>query len=88
MEVKTEMAGSVTVGAPEEIALADGSVSARPVTVEYVSSGKVAGTWTEKIWFATSDWLPVRMERTIGLSGPANISENSQLVLKSLQPTT
>lgn len=88
MEVKADLLGSVTVGEIEEIVVGGTPVETRPVSIDYVASGKVSGTWSEKIWFSESDWLPVRIVRQIDLSGPASISESSELNLKTLEPST
>ncbi|MEZ5310086.1 MAG: hypothetical protein R2735_05745 [Microthrixaceae bacterium] len=88
MEVNADMTGSLTVGAPEAIDVGGTAVQARPVAINYVASGKVSGPWSETIWMAVDDWLPVKIVREINLRGPANIRETSELNLKSLEPTT
>lgn len=87
MEVRAELSGSLSVGSSERLEIGGRPVSARPVSIEYLASGKVTGTWSEKVWVSDTDWLPVKVVREISLSGSASIKENSELTLKSLDPS-
>ena len=50
-------------------------------------TGDLTGTWDETTWW-TTEHLPVRIERTLDLSGPATFSETSKLQLISLTPAS
>ena len=58
-----------------------------PVNVNYAASGDLKGTWDETTWW-TDEHLPVRIERTLDLSGPATFSETSKLQLTSRTPAS
>ncbi len=54
---------------------------------DWVVTGDLTGTWDETTWW-TDEHLPVRIERTLDLSGPATFSETSKLQLTSLTPAS
>lgn len=61
-------------------------VSTTPLEITYTVSGDLRGTWSEKLWLS-DDMLPVRIVRSLELSGPATFTEHSTLELSHLSPT-
>lgn len=91
VEVKADLVGSVTTGAPEMVDVGGDSVRAVPVTLSYdavSADAKVTGAWSETVWMSEASWLPLRFDRNIGLLGTATIKETSKLDLDSLIPET
>jgi hypothetical protein len=62
-------------------------VAVTPINLHYAVTGDLTGTWDETTWW-TTEHLPVRIERTLDLSGPATFSETSKLQLISLTPAS
>lgn len=85
--ISATLEGTAARGAPEELRVGTASVHATPITVTYDVTGDLSGTWTETLWLGDAN-LPIRMERTLDLSGPATFTERSQLHLESLTPAT
>ncbi len=85
--ITAELQGTATVGAPETRTIGDAEVEVTPLRVVYDVTGDLTGTWTGTQWL-TVEHLPVRIERTLDLSGPATFSERSTLDLTSLSPAT
>ncbi|MGB3410421.1 MAG: hypothetical protein WBA45_04430 [Microthrixaceae bacterium] len=86
MSVEANFEGSTEIGDETSLEIDGGSVAVRLVTITYVASGSVTGTWVERFWLSTADWLPVRIQRDVALVGPTTLTENSQLTLKSMEP--
>ncbi len=85
--ISATLVGTATRGRPEERTVGTDVVTTTPLTVAYDVSGDLAGTWTETLWLTAAN-LPVRIERTLDLAGPATFAERSDLVLTSLTPST
>ncbi|HTO01178.1 MAG TPA: hypothetical protein VL068_10930, partial [Microthrixaceae bacterium] len=77
--VEANFEGSTEIGEQTQLEVAGKSIDVLPVTVSYIASGSVTGTWNERFWMATDNWLPVRIERDVALVGPATITEKSEL---------
>lgn len=85
--ISATLAGTATRGQSEQLTIGGEQLEATPLTIAYKVSGGLSGTWTEVLWLS-SEHLPLRIERTLDLSGPATFKETSQLDLESLTPTT
>lgn len=85
--ISASLAGTATAGETEEVTIGTETVDVTPLTIVYDVSGDLSGTWTETLWL-TESHLPVRIERTLDLSGPATFSEQSRLDLEDLTPST
>lgn len=85
--ISATLAGTATRGTAEELTVGDETVEATPLTIAYEVSGDLSGTWTETRWL-TEAHLPVRIERTLELTGPATFTERSRLDLERLTPAT
>ncbi len=85
--VDAEFTGTSKVSPTEFMKIAEQTITVLPVEVTFRFSGKITGSWTEKIWF-TEDRLPARIDRTLHMSGPASFGEDYDLRLASLTPTT
>lgn len=85
--ISASLTGTAVRGEPEERTVGPETVEATPVTVSYEVTGDLAGTWTETLWLTGTN-MPVRIERTLDLTGPATFSERSELDLESLTPAT
>lgn len=79
--------GEATVAESETVTVGDEEVSATPITITHQVSGDLDGTWEETTWWSTTG-LPVRIERSLDLRGPATFTEESTLVLTDLEPST
>lgn len=86
VNVETGFEGTTQIGDVTQVEIQGEKVDALPVTVTYLASGSVTGTWTERFWMSVEDWLPVRIEREVSLVGPMSISEKSRLDLLALDP--
>lgn len=87
MKVKADFSGSATAGEAELLKVGAESVEVTPLMVRYDVTGSVSGTWSETLWL-TAEHLPVRIERNLKLSGPANFDEKVDLELTDLTPST
>ena len=85
--ISATLAGTATRGEPEQRTVGTDTVTTTPLTITHRVSGDLSGTWTERLWLTETN-LPVRIERTLDLSGPATFTERSVLDLQSLTPTT
>lgn len=85
--ITASLAGTVTAGASTSVTVGEEEVDVVPLTVDYTVSGDLSGSWTETLWL-TEDHLPVRIERALDLSGPATFTEDSDLELVDLTPTS
>lgn len=85
--VDADFNGTAKAGDGEFMKVGGETITVRPVEVTFDFSGKVAGSWTEKIWF-TEDRMPARIDRTLHMTGPASFDEDYDLRLASLTPTT
>lgn len=85
--INASLAGATTVGRTTTLGIAGDEVLATPVTITYTVTGDLSGSWEETTWW-TAQRLPVRIARTIDLRGPATFTEDSELQLQSLEPTT
>lgn len=56
------------------------------VDVRYEITGDLTGHWNERTWFATENWLPLRIERDLELRGLATFNETSNMQLLDLTP--
>jgi hypothetical protein len=86
VETTGEATGVAVVGTVEEITVGAETRSALPVEMTYTMDGGMAGSWTQHYWLDQATLLPLRIERTMDLSGPASISETSTLMLTDLEP--
>lgn len=87
MAIGAQLSGRAQTGEPGFVAVGGEDVAATPVTLDLVVSGDLSGTWRETTWWSEAG-LPVRIERSLDLSGPATFQEDSVLTLRSLEPTT
>lgn len=85
--VKADLAGTATWGEAEQRTIGGTRLSVRPLTVHYPVTGSESGVWDETTWF-DEQLLPVEVERSFHLSGPANFDETSTLTLQSTSPET
>lgn len=85
--IVAELAGPVTAGPSEDVAIGDGAVSVVPVRVEMDLSGDLSGSWVETTWWS-DDHVPVRIERSLDFEGLASFTERSELELVGLDPAT
>lgn len=85
--ITASLAGTATRNEPTTIEIDGAELAVTPVNVNYAASGDLKGTWDETTWW-TDEHLPVRIERTLDLSGPATFSETSKLQLTSLTPAS
>ena len=87
VSVDTEIDGTaIRSGEEVPIRVGDVDVPTTRITVHFPVSGTINGTWDETTWWS-ADHLPVRIERTLDLSGPATFKETSRLQLRSLEPS-
>ncbi len=86
VETTGEAAGTATVSPVEDVDVGGVTRSAIPVELVYTMDGGMSGFWSEHYWFDTETMLPLRIERSMDLSGPASISETSTLALTDLEP--
>lgn len=85
--ITAELVGTASTAAVEARTVGGTEVEATPLTIAYEVSGDLDGTWTETLWLAP-DHLPLRIERTLDLAGPATFTERSELDLVDLTPST
>jgi len=85
--IEASLAGTATVGEAGTVDVGGEAVAATPVTVRYDVSGDLTGTWEETTWWSESH-LPLRIERSLDLSGLASFTEDSELTITSLEPST
>lgn len=85
--ITATLAGEVSPGEASEVTVDGVQVRATPLVISYEVSGDLTGTWTETPWLDDSN-LPVRIQRALDLSGPATFTEQSDLQLVSLTPST
>lgn len=76
---RSEPGGDVEVGGT--------TVATTRLVISFDATGDLSGTQVEE-WWLTPEHLPVRMTRTIRLTGPGQFEETSTLVLRGLQPRT
>lgn len=62
------------------------TIPAIKLEVTYTFNGDITGSWTERTWFATDRWLPLRIERELDMKGLATFKESSTLNLSSIEP--
>lgn len=74
-------------GSTEKLTVDGTDVATRPIKMHFPVTGDITGTWDETIWWS-ADHLPVRIERSFHLAGPATFNEESKLQLTSLEPTS
>lgn len=72
----------------DTVTVGDEDVEATAVDVTYEISGDLSGSWRERTWFRSTDWLPLRIERELDLEGLATFTERSTLELTDLEPAT
>ncbi len=80
------LTGTQTVSPPETLTIGDRDVEAVSVVVEHVVTGDMSGRTRESLWLDTTNWLPVRIERDMELTGFATFTERSRLDLQDLTP--
>lgn len=85
--ISATLLGSATRAAAEELTVGTDVVQATPLTIAYQVTGDLSGSWTETLWLNDAN-LPLRIERSLDLTGPATFAEQSRLDLESLTPTT
>lgn len=86
--MKATLAGTATWdGHTEKIDVGGTDVETRPIKMNFPVTGDITGTWDETVWWS-SDHLPVRIERSFHLAGPATFNEDSKLQLTSLEPSS
>jgi len=85
--ITATLVGTATGGDTEQVTIGGEQVTVTPLTVSYEVTGDLSGTWNETLWLR-DDFLPVRVERHLDLSGPATFSERSRLELVELSPST
>jgi len=88
IDLQVQLEGTATAEPETTVAVAGQEVRARRITIELDARGDLHGHWRERIWFASADHLPVKIERDITLSGPATFSEHSTAHLRDLSPQT
>lgn len=84
--IAATLTGTATTGATETVVVGGDDVQATPVAVRLTVSGDLTGSWDETTWW-TAEHLPVRIDRSLALSGLANFTETSKLELTSLEPS-
>jgi hypothetical protein len=85
--ITATLAGNATIAEKTAIDIDGAQVAVTPINLSYAVTGDVTDTWDETTWW-TTEHLPVRIERTLDLSGPATFSETSKLQLISLTPAS
>lgn len=87
VSVDTTIDGTVT-RSPREETLTVGGIDVATTTtrLHFPVEGTIEGTWDETTWWS-ADNVPVRVERTLDLRGPATFRESSRLQLERLDPT-
>jgi hypothetical protein len=85
--ITATLAGNATIAEKTAIDIDGAQVAVTPINLHYAVTGDLTGTWDETTWW-TTEHLPVRIERTLDLSGPATFSETSKLQLTSLTPAS
>jgi len=85
--ISATVEGEATVAEAEDVTVGDEEVTATPITVSHRVAGDLSGTWEETTWWS-GEGLPVRIERSLDLSGPATFREDSTLELTDLAPRT
>lgn len=85
--ITAALAGTARAREPEELTVGGVAVAATPLTVSYAVTGDLSGSWTETLW-ADEVGLPLRIERSLDLSGPATFTERSRLDIEKLAPAT
>lgn len=86
VSVDTTIHGTATrSGRHETIEVAGTDVSTTRIAVHFPVTGTINGTWDETTWWS-DDHLPVKVERSLDLSGPATFKESSTLRLTSHAP--
>lgn len=85
--VKADLDGEATWSEPETRTIGGSEVTVRRLAIHYPVTGTENGVWDETIWF-DEHLVPVQMERSFHLSGPANFDETNTLTLRSLTPDT
>lgn len=84
-QLTAELTGTAT-SEPMTLEVGDEAVEAVRIDLSYVAEGGLTGTWTERVWLAEADMLPLRIERDLDLSGLAEFTEESALRLTSTTP--
>lgn len=86
--VKATLAGTATWdGHTEKIDVGGTDVDTRPIKMNFPVTGDITGTWDETVWWS-GEHLPVRIERSFHLAGPATFNEDLKLQLTSLEPSS
>lgn len=85
--LSAEVSGTSGLGDPTTVEIAGEGCEARPMELRYEVTGDLRGTWRERIWFATDDRLPLRVERDLELEGLATFTEHSVLELTGTVPS-
>lgn len=83
--VSAELTGTA-VAEPATVEVGGDTVEAVAVHLAYELTGDLGGTWDEVVWLAADDLLPLRIERELDMSGLADFSETSELVLTDRVP--
>jgi hypothetical protein len=85
-KISAKVLGTATVGDEAQLTVGGTPVEVRRVSLEYVISGALTGSWSEELWLELRTNLPVRIERALDLSGLATFRERSELQLVDLTP--
>lgn len=85
--ITATLTGTATTGATDVLSVGDERVSTVPVAIHYTVDGDLSGSWDETTWWSEAH-LPVKVERSLQLTGLANFTETSSLVLTSLEPSS
>ncbi len=85
IQVDSQITATAATAAPSRIDVGGEAVEGTPLTVDYQVSGALRGTWSES-YLLDENLLPLRIERTLDLVGPAKLREDSILELTSLSP--
>ena len=86
--LSSTLTGTQTVSGPETLTIGEREVEALSVVIEHVVSGDMSGRTREALWLDTTNWLPVRIDREMELTGFATFTERSTLDLADLTPRT
>jgi len=78
--------GTVVDLGEEPVTVGGAAVAAHHVRIRRDVSGDMAGHWHEDIWFSSTDFTIVRIERDAEMRGPATFTEKSAFVLNSMSP--
>lgn len=85
VSVRTEVTGTATTGSPTPVRVGGEDVTATPVEVHIPVQGTINGTWDETTWWGPGH-LPLRIRRSLDLTGPATFKETSSLQLVDMEP--